>query len=475
MARKRNRPPNSTPSQQPPLKLHHHDSEQEYQEQVEEESQEDADVAQYINHTANVSSTSSIPAEEDDDSIKKLLEHLGKDELATLLCEVASNHRDVADQIRKAANSDPSHRKVFVHGLGWDTIAETLTAAFRQYGEIEDCKAVTDNVTGNSNGYGFILFKTRCGARKALEQPQKKVGNRVISCQLASLGPVQQQPDNFAQPNYNNLAAPNKSAAFKVPVVSEYTQRKIYVSNVGSELDPQRLLLFFSKFGEIEEGPLGLNKVTRKPKGFCLFVYKRAESAKRALEEPHKAFEGRVLHCRQAIDCPKSRKPQKQQPQRKGMKAAAATVMQFQRSGGNSGFVTAGDMPGHLMAPAGPAVGFNQGAAVLPAQTLESALGQAYTALLASQGAGLGLNGLFGTLGSQATVNPGVPAVGHGMQVGYNNQANVNPGAIGVYGNQVGFPGAYPNQQVGLGSGRGQQQQQYNVGQFGGVVPYTGP
>ncbi|KAF3559060.1 hypothetical protein F2Q69_00014943, partial [Brassica cretica] len=75
-----------------------------------------------------------------------------------------------------------SHRKIFVHGLGWDTKTETLIEAFNQYGEIEDCKAVFDKVSGKSKGYGFILFKSRSGARNALKQPQKDlflVGTRL--------------------------------------------------------------------------------------------------------------------------------------------------------------------------------------------------------------------------------------------------------------------------------------------------------
>ncbi|KAK8954669.1 hypothetical protein KSP39_PZI002139 [Platanthera zijinensis] len=90
--------------------------------------------------------------------------------------------------------------------------------------------------------------------------------------------------------------------------MSELTQQKIYVSNVGSDIDPHKILQFFSKFGEIEEGPLGQDKTTEKHRGFYLFVYKNAESAKRALEDPHRNFEGHILHCQKAVDCPKPNK-----------------------------------------------------------------------------------------------------------------------------------------------------------------------
>ncbi|KAJ8430961.1 LOW QUALITY PROTEIN: hypothetical protein Cgig2_003545 [Carnegiea gigantea] len=285
--------------------------------------------------------------------------------------------------------------------MGWDTTAETLRNAYSEYGEIEDCKAVTDKVSGKSKGYGFILFKTRAGARRALKQPQKKIGNRMTACQLAAMGPV--------PASTSSAQAPAQLQA------SEYTQKKIYVSNVSSDLDPQKLTAFFAKYGEIEEGPLGLDKQTGKPKGFCLFVYKSAESAKRALEEPHKNFEGHVLHCQRAIDGPKV---SRQGNQQRGLQYGNPTLA------GGASAAGAG-----LMGQSVAGIPFNQGgAATAVPQPLNPALGQALTALLASQGAGLGLNNLLGTLGGGIGA-PGVVGAGapHGMQGGYGNQ--VVPGA----------------------------------------------
>lgn len=418
------------------------EEEEEEEEEGEEEDDDDEEDPEETHNAYNqISSTSTAVTgdDEDDEPIENLLEPFGKEQLINLLREAAGNHRDIADRIRMVADEDPVHRKIFVHGLGWDTNAETLINAFKPYGEIEDCKAVCDKLSGKSKGYGFILFKKRSGARKALKQPQKKIGNRMTACQLASIGPVPASP------------APAQ------PLVSEYTQRKIYVSNVGTELDPQKLLAFFSKYGEIEEGPLGLDKATGKPKGFCLFVYKTVESAKKALEEPHKNFEGQILHCQKAIDGPKPGKSQQQQQQQHHNS-------HFQRNNDTTAYAAGTSAaPGHLMAPA---AGFNQGAAA--AAALNPALGQALTALLASQGAGLGLTNLLGTLGSAAAVTQGAAP---GMPGAYGNQANISPGVIGAYGNQAAMQGGYPNQQMGQGgSGRGQ----HGVGQYGGTAPYMG-
>ncbi|KAI0498205.1 hypothetical protein KFK09_021446 [Dendrobium nobile] len=283
--------------------------------------------------------------------LEKILAPFAKEQLISLLRDGALKHPDLLDSILQSADVDPAHRKVFVHGLGWNTTAETLTDIFGQYGDIEDCNAVVDKVTGKSKGYGFILFKDRSGARRALEEPQKKIGNRMAACQLASIGPVPAPPP--------------------VLPVSEYTQRKIYVSNVGADLDLQKLLQLFSKFGEIEEGPLGLDKTTGKPKGFCLFVYKSAESAKKALEEPHKNFEGHILHCQKAVDGPKYNKQGANLPQGGGHHAgfhhgSTGFGARGPKIGRNGGAVFMGGMsssvggPAHLIVPPVASIGFNQ-------------------------------------------------------------------------------------------------------------------
>lgn len=354
--------------------------------------------------------------EMDDEPVEKLLEPFTKEQLTMVLKQAVAKYPDLIESVRGVADADPAHRKIFVHGLGWDATAESLTSVFGKYGEIEDCKAVTDRVSGKSKGYAFILFKHRSGARKALKQPQKKIGNRVTSCQLASTGPVPAPPPS-------------------TPPVSEYTQRKIFVSNVSADVDPEKLLEFFKQFGEVEDGPLGLDKQTGKPKGFALFVYKSVESAKKALEEPYKTFEGITLHCQKAIDGPK---PGKNFGGHQQHHQYHQQQYSHPRKDKNKYAAGGGSAPGHLMAPPGPSVGFNPG----PAQAFNPALGQALTAILATQGAGLGIGNLLGGIGAPPMNQGGMPG-------GYASQP------AGSYGMQPGMQGVYQNPQMGQGtSGR---------------------
>ncbi|GFP97601.1 ubp1-associated protein 2a [Phtheirospermum japonicum] len=407
-----------------------------------EEHEDDAILADSVKNdkpsefTGNPSETA-VPengVEDEGDSeeepLEKLLEPFSKDQLTLLVKEAVAKHPDLVEIAHKLADSDPSHRKIFVHGLGWEASDDTITSSFGKYGEIEDCKVVRDKVSGKSKGYAFILFKHRSGARRALKEPQKMIEGRMASCQLASAGPVR---------------PPTATVAAAIPLSneSEYTRRKIYVSNVAAEIDPNKLTEFFSTFGEIEEGPLGLDKQTGKPRGFCLFVYKTLASAQKALEEPHKTFEGHTLHCQKAVDGPKHSKgffnqqQQSQQPRHHGNQGnyrhAAKKGRYF--SGGNEG---AGPTGGQMMAPnAGPA-GYNS--AVAPA-----AIGQAVAALLATQGAGLGIGNLLGGIGGGA--NP------QGMPQMMNNAAY--GGQVGGYVGQPGMQGGYGVQpQMGRGGVR---------------------
>lgn len=363
------------------------------------------------------------PSEPDSEQIKTLLEPYTKDQLIDLIADAAVNHRFLYTRILDAADRDAAHRKIFVHGLGWDTTGETLTAAFEPFGEIEDCNVVTDRVTGKAKGFGFVLFKSRQGALKALKEPRKKINNRMASCQLASLGPVASSSDS--------------------------STRKIYVSNVQADVDPERLRSFFAKFGEIEMGPMGFDTATGKSRGFALFLFKTAEGACKALEEPYKMFEGQQLHCEKAAD------------------------------GKNKGTLVNTSAAVGQTAPVLSAVAAAQNLALLGQHP---ALNSMYGGFFANPNAGFlapgQVNSLLagqGVLGSSQT-GPGNLGTGFGGYGGAQAQGLGNLGGnqslLGMYGTSsgpmlqgLGLQHAYPNSQIGQNSA---VRPQGSGGSFGG-------
>ncbi|KAI3996331.1 hypothetical protein MKX01_026799 [Papaver californicum] len=276
------------------------DSEEEVEE-IEEEEEEEEEEQEEEETEKSVESEAEGAEEED---LAKVLEIFSKEQLVDIIRSASTQNKKLIEDIHKLADQDPSHRKLFVHGLGWETTSDKLREIFSTYGELEDCNVVVDKNTGKSKGYGFILYRHRKSASKALQEPQKKIENRMTACQLASSGPVnipsqhQQQQQQFQQMNHHVKKNGNSLAG----VSPESLQRKIYVGNVQSEISAEKLHSFFSKYGEIEEGPLGFDKNTGKPKGYALFIYKTVEGARKALEEPSKSFEGHVLFCQKATD-----------------------------------------------------------------------------------------------------------------------------------------------------------------------------
>lgn len=257
------------------------ESDEEEEESEEEESEEEDEEAEESEEEEEEEADEDDEEEEDlsnREKLRTLLEPFSKDQLIELLKEAATRNPSLLSRISESAESDPAHRKIFVHGLGWDCTTDTLAAAFRHFGSIKECHVVTDRTTGRSKGYGFVLFNTRRGARNALKEPQKVIGGRTTSCQLASKG-------------YNPAA--------------DGGGRKVFVSNIRANVNPERLKAFFSRFGEIEEGPL----MSGKTSGHAIFVYKMAEGCKKALEEPVKVFEGCALQCQRALEGMKPKVP----------------------------------------------------------------------------------------------------------------------------------------------------------------------
>ncbi|XP_071707715.1 UBP1-associated protein 2B-like [Rutidosis leptorrhynchoides] len=343
--------------------------EEEEFEEVEEEEEEEED------EDDEEEDDDEEEEEEDEESskketLRKLLEPLPKDRIIELLKEAVLNDRSIVDSLIHTAEVDPAHRKIFVFGLGWDATTNQLQSVFKKYGEIEECTVVTDKVTGKAKGYGFVLFKTRKSAKKSLKNTQKKIGNRFTTCQLAAIGP--------GEPS-------NKKDTTGTP---DPTGRKIFVANVKPHVNPNALRTYFAKFGEIEDGPLGIDNVTGKFKGFTMFVYKTVDGLKKALEVPNKVFDGCKLECRQAVENQRGNKNKKTN---NNMQPGGSNNSEI----GNMGYGY-GLYPPQLMNPTGGIMigqnpmlvsGLNQGSSGYGMSTVSPGM-------MANYGAQLGLHGL---------------------------------------------------------------------------------
>ncbi|KAJ4866022.1 UBP1-associated protein 2C [Raphanus sativus] len=209
---------------------------------------------------------------------RKLMERFSTEQLLDILQDAVARHPDVLELVRSTADADTTQRKLFIRGLAAETTTEGLRSLFSTYGDLEEAIVILDKATAKSKGYGFATFKHVDGALLALKEPSKKIDGRVTVTQLAAFR------------NQGSVAAAHVSA------------RKIYVANVPVDMPADRLLNVFLAYGEIEEGPLGFDKVTGESRGFALFVYKSCEGAQAALADPTKVVDGTHLQCKLAIE-----------------------------------------------------------------------------------------------------------------------------------------------------------------------------
>uniref|UniRef100_A0A7N0VDS0 RRM domain-containing protein n=1 Tax=Kalanchoe fedtschenkoi TaxID=63787 RepID=A0A7N0VDS0_KALFE len=223
------------------------------------------------------------------DDARKIIESFSKEQLLEILQSAVLRHGDVLDSVRSIADRDTAQRKLFIRGVGWETTTEGLRSLFSSYGELEEAVVIVDKNTGKSKGYGFVTFKHVDGALLALKEPSKKIDGRVTVAQLAAAG-----------------AAGNTGVTGPAADVS---MRKIFVGNVPFDMPADRLLNHFQGYGDVEEGPLGFDKMTGKSRGFTLFVYKTPEGAQAALAEPTKVIDGKQLLCKLAIDGKRNKPP----------------------------------------------------------------------------------------------------------------------------------------------------------------------
>ncbi|GJT08622.1 UBP1-associated protein 2C-like protein [Tanacetum coccineum] len=189
----------------------------------------------------------------------KILQPLTKDQLISILQTLITHDVAALSAVRSIADTDPSHHKLFIRGIGWDTTTATLKSVFEQYGEVEEGVVIVD---------------------KALVEPSKKIDGRITVTQLASA---------------------------KDSTASNVDGRKVYVGNVPWEVRSERLLECFAAFGEIEEGPLRFDKQSGRDKGFAFFVYKSEEGARRAVVDSVKSIDGHQVMCKMAVDGKKGR------------------------------------------------------------------------------------------------------------------------------------------------------------------------
>lgn len=80
-----------------------------------------------------------------------------------------------------------NHFHIFVGDLSNEVNDEVLLQAFSAFGSVSEARVMWDMKTGRSRGYGFVAFRERADAEKALSSMDGEwLGSRAIRCNWAN-------------------------------------------------------------------------------------------------------------------------------------------------------------------------------------------------------------------------------------------------------------------------------------------------
>merc|ERR1719454_2193108 len=129
---------------------------------------------------------------------------------------------------------------MFVGGLSRETSTDALRAYFKRFGEIKDAVVKMDPATGQSRGFGFILFCNEASIEAVLAAGAHEIDGKSVD-----------------------------------PKKAERRDGKMFVGGVKAETTDDTIRAYFSEYGEVEEVVRPINKETNEFKPFCFIVFKR--------------------------------------------------------------------------------------------------------------------------------------------------------------------------------------------------------
>lgn len=172
---------------------------------------------------------------------------------------------------------DTSHHfHIFVGDLGQEVTDAVLYAAFNSLPGCSDARVMWDHSTGRSKGYGFVSYRTKEDAERAVAKLHGQlVGSRRVRC-----GWAQHKQDNTQAPDYSSVDKTDPS------------NTNVYIGNISPDLTETDVTRHFAVYGPVAEVKL------HKKGGYGFVRFERHESAVRAIVEQHgRPLYGKVLKC----------------------------------------------------------------------------------------------------------------------------------------------------------------------------------
>lgn len=164
------------------------------------------------------------------------------------------------------------HYHIFCGDLSPEVDDQALWNAFINFGSVSEARITRDPATNRSKGYGFVSFRIKEDADRALREMNGEwLGGRAIRCNWANTRPGR----GGLTPGPVNAPAPSDIAA--IAAQTPLTNTTTYIGNLAPDVNEAMLQQAFSEFGLVEEIRI------QREKGFAFVRFNSHDSAARAI------------------------------------------------------------------------------------------------------------------------------------------------------------------------------------------------
>jgi len=186
------------------------------------------------------------------------------------------------------------HHNIFVGDLSSEINDEMLRKAFAPFGNVSEARVMWDQNTGRSRGYGFVAFRERAEAERAMTDMNGVwLGSRAIRCNWANQKTNTSSSGGSAPPSLQNPAAGSQSQTFdEIASLSSSNCTTVYIGNLAPDVTEEQMRQVFQSYGTIDEVR------TQKDKSFGFVKYQTHDQATRAIIAANgTVISGRPIRC----------------------------------------------------------------------------------------------------------------------------------------------------------------------------------
>ncbi|KAJ2072109.1 E3 ubiquitin-protein ligase pub1 [Coemansia sp. S155-1] len=195
-----------------------------------------------------------------------------------------------AGQVHEDTNS---HFHIFVGDLSAEVNDQVLAKAFAVFPTVSDARVMWDMTSGKSRGYGFVAFRDRADAEKAIGQMNGEwLGSRAIRVNWAN---QKAATNKFVKHDYSGSSTSLNHQPLSYEVVRDQTAQyntTVYVGNLTNYTSQEQLQALFQPYGFVMEFRM------QPDRGFAFIKMDTHENAAMAITQINGSLvNGRPVKC----------------------------------------------------------------------------------------------------------------------------------------------------------------------------------